>query len=402
MNRVELLQKKYPDFAEMALSVDDPSDGNNKYLVWIAKQLKKGHNVSDISASIKYFHDNPQRFEEKDVNKYKDLKDLENLIKSMGLSKRQEREKEKEGSHKIFENDDFLCIRVDDKPAMIAYGANTKWCTTMKDQTYYEDYVNRGNDFYILIVKNPKAARSTKYAIVRRGLLEFEVYDANDSHSRSFTEEEEDGLRIVVQAIVVDKPPKNYLRQVCSGQIPVDEAVEWLKDQTSITRSYVESKRIDLQYKLKSIDELIEHMSNEWERRNLSNIEYSRLVEMAKKISSSNNKKYNGLKEDLIGVLKEDDKLIFSDDCEVKIRAKVVTHVRPEKAKDFINDKSLAVFKNAARKIDVEYLLSYATDTKSVRRKKAANEIIIERISQVKVRAFVLNQPREILQQLME
>lgn len=402
MNRVEQVQKKYPEFAEAALSVEDPSEGNNKYLLWIAKQLKKGHNIPDISASIRYFHESPQRFEEKDINKYKDLKDLENLIKSMGLSKRQEREKDKEGAQKIFENDDFLCVRVDDKPAMITYGTNTKWCTTMKDQTYYEDYVNRGNDFYILIVKNPQAARSTKYAIVRRGLLEFEVYDANDSHSRNFTEEEEDRLRVVVQAIVVDKPPKNYLRQVCSGIIPADEAVEWLKEQTQVTRTYVENKRTDLQFRLKSIDELIELMCPEWERRNLSSIEYPRLIEMCKRISKSDNKKYNGLKEDLIKALKDEDKLLFTEDSEAKIRARVISYLSPEIAKGFLNDSTLVVFRAAARRVDVECLLNYAAETKSVRRRKAANEIIVERISQAKVRAFVLNQPKDVLKQLME
>jgi hypothetical protein len=402
MNRVELLQKKYPEQAEIALTIDDPSNGNNKYLLWIAKQLKKGHNVPDISASIKYFHENPQRFEEKDINKYKDLKVLEELIKSMGLSKRQEREKDKEGAQKIFENDDFLCIRVDDKPAMITYGSNTKWCTTMKDQTYYEDYVNRGNDFYILIVKNPAAARSTKYAIVRRGLLEFEVYDANDSHSRSFTEEEEDRLRIVVQSIVMDKPPKNYLRQVCSGIIPVDEAVEWLKNQTEVTRTYVEGKRLDLQYKLKSIDEMISIMSVEWERRNITNVSYDMIVQMAKKLSTRGDRKYNSLKVNLLEILKDDDKLIFATDPEPNIRALVVSGVSSEKAKEFFSDSTLAVFKSAARRVDAEYLLSYIDGLKSARRRKAANEIIIERISQVKVRAFVLNQPKDVLCQLME
>lgn len=402
MNRVELLQKKYPEQAEIALTVDDPSNGNNKYLLWIAKQLKKGHNVPDISASIKYFHENPQRFEEKDINKYKDLKVLEELIKSMGLSKRQEREKDKEGAQKIFENDDFLCIRIDDKPAMITYGSNTKWCTTMKDQTYYEDYVNRGNDFYILIVKNPTAARSTKYAIVRRGLLEFEVYDANDSHSRSFTEDEEDRLRVVVQAIVMDKPPKNFFRQVCSGIIPADEAIEWLKNQTDVTRTYIEGKRLDLQYKLKSVDEMISIMSVEWERRNISNISYDMIVQMANKLSTFNDRKYKDLKICIVHILKDEDKLIFSADPEPSIRALVVSEVSPEKAKEFFNDSTLAVFKSAARRVDVDYLLNYIEGLTSVRRRKAANEIVIERISQVKVRAFVLNQPKDILSQLME
>lgn len=402
MTRTELLQKKFPDVAETALAIEDPSEGKNKYLLWIAKQLKKGHNSSDIAASIAYFHGNPQRFDEKDIAKYKDLKDLENLIKEMGLSKRQERERVKEASQKIFENDDFLCIRVDDKPAMITYGANTKWCTTMKDQHYYEDYVNRGNDFYILIVKNEKAARSSKYAIVRRGLLEFEVYDAVDTRSRSFTEEEEDSLRVVVQAIVVDKPPKNFLREVCSGKIPAEEALEWLSEQTPVTRAFVESKREDLLFRLKSTKELVDVMSVDWERRNLDKVPYERLVEMAQMISGSSERKYNGLKEDLVNRLSSDDVLVFENDVDAKIRAKIASKVSAECAQKFILDSSVTVFKAAARIVDVEYLLNFASDAKSVRRKKAANEIIIERISQAKVRTFILNQNKDVLKTLMD
>lgn len=402
MNRIELLQQKYPEYSELALSVEDYSKGNNKYLIWIAKQLKSGNNVSDIAGSLKFFHENTQRFEEKDINKYKDLKDLENLIKEMGLSKRQEREKDKENSKIIFENDDFLCIRVDDKSAMILYGANTKWCTTMKNQTYYEEYVTRGNDFYILIVKNSNAASSSKYAIVRRSLLDFEIYDANDSRSRSFTESEEDNLRAVVQAIVIDKPPKNYLRQVYNGFIPTDEALEWLKTQSSVTCEFVEDKRKDLKYKKITIDELIEKMTPEWDRRYLEDIEYNKLLEMSKKISLSSDKKYNSLKEDLIKILKEEDKMIFEKDTESKIRSFVAAKVNAEKAKDFFKDNSIVVFKTAARKVDIDYLLNYSSTTNSTRKKKAINEVIIERISQVKVRAFVLNQPNDILKQLME
>lgn len=402
MTRTELLKKKYPEVAEEALTIDDPSEGKNKYLIWIAKQLKKGHNPSDISASISFFHGNPQRFQEKDVNKYKNLKDLENLIKEMGLSKRQEREKIKESAQKIFENDDFLCVRVDDKPAMITYGVNTKWCTTMKDHHYYEDYVNRGNDFYILIVKNPEIAQSSKYAIVRRGLLEFEVYDAEDSHSRSFTEKEEDALRVVVQAIVMDKPPKNFLREVCSGKVPAEEALEWIKDQTDVTKKFVEEKREDLKYRLKTPQELIKIMNEHWERRNLDKVQYEKLVEMAKVLAGSTDKKLNGLKEDIIKRLSVDDVLIFEEEPEPKIRAMVVGKVEPETAKKFITDKSVTVFKAVARIVDVDYLLNFASESKSVRRKKVANEIIIERISQVKVRTFVLNQPKDVLKTLMD
>lgn len=406
MNRKALVEKKFPEHAEAALKVEDYSRGKNKYLLWIAQQLKNGHNIEDIDATVKFFHENTLRFEEKDIHKYKDLKALEDLIKGMGLSRRQEKEKDKEGAQKIFENDDFLCIRVDDKPAMITYGANTQWCTTMKDHHYYEDYVNNGNDFYILIFKKAKNDRigniSDKYAIVRKGLLEFQVYDAQDTYQRSFTEEEEDVLRQIVQAIVVDKPPKNYLKLVCDGTILAPEAAEWLKHQSTVTQAYVEGKRPDLKFLTKNIDELIDIFNDSWQRRHIRSMDYDRIKAIAETLCQKADKKYYGLKFDLVRALKGDDVLLFQKDYDARIRAQVAAIAGQSHAPKFFDDRALSVVRNAARKATIDYLFDFTDKTKSVRKRKVVNEVIIERISQEKVRKFVLEQPRDVIKGLME
>jgi len=401
MNRIQQVEKKFPEQAKAALAIDDPSK-TNKYLLWIAKQLKSGHNSADIAASVNFFHENPTRFKVKDIFKYKDLKDLEDLIKEMGLSKRQEKEKDKEGAQKIFEDDNFLVIRVDDKPAMITYGSNTRWCTTMKDHHYYEDYVSQGNDFYIIITKNPEAVKSSKYAVVRKGLLEFQVYDAKDSYARSFDDKEVDLLREAVQAIVADKPPKNYLRLVCKGEIPAVQAAEWLKTQSEVTQKYVESKRPDIQFMQKSLAELAAIFANHYNRQHMRNMDYAKLVEFAKYLVTEKDTKHYPTKTDLITILNGDDKMILAADHDARIRAKVVVEVSPEKAKDFFGDRSLVVVKSAAHRVQVDDLFALVDNTESVRKKKAVNEVIIERISQEKVKKFVLSQPRDVIKELME
>lgn len=405
MNRKALVEKKFPEHAKAALKVEDYSRGKNKYLLWIAQQLKNGYNIEDIDATIKFFHENPSRFEEKDIHKYKDLKNLEDLIKDMGLSRRQEKEKNKESAHKIFENDEFLCIRVDDKPAMIAYGANTKWCTTMKDHHYYEDYVNNGNDFYILILKKSKKERtgnlSDKYAIVRKGLLEFQIYDAQDTYHRSFTDEEEDVLRQVVQAIVVDKPPKNYLKLVCDGTVLESEAVEWLRHQSSVTKTYVEGKRPDLRLLTKTADELIEIFIDIWQRKHMHSMNYDRIKNMAETLCQKNAKRYSNLKIDVVRILKGDDVLLFQKDSDAKVRAQVATLAGQTNASKFFDDRALSVVKNAAHQATIDYLFDFTDETKSTRKRKVVNEVIIERISQEKVRKFILEQPRDIIKGLM-
>jgi hypothetical protein len=295
-----------------------------------------------------------------------------------------------------------MVIRIDDKPAMVLYGANTRWCTTMKDQTYYEDYVSQGNDFYIVIRKTPDALASTKYAIVRKGLLEFSVYDAQDNFARSFSEAEEDKLRDAIKAIISDRPPKNYLRMVVSGKIPGPEAAEWLKQQTDVTRDYVETNRPDLKFVYRSIEELIPIFHNKWNRKHLGSIGHERLVAMVEKLKDLKDKENISLKLDVLKFLREEeDRLLLAKDSSPQVRAKVVEGVGPAKAKEFFTDNALAVFRVAARKVEVQFLLDFAAKSKSSRKKKVVNEVIAERISQEKVREFILNQPPEVLMDLM-
>jgi len=402
MNRLDRVKETFPDHYEAALKVEDPSGQKHKYLLWIAKQLSSGHNSPDISQTLKFFDENPDKFKVRDIHKYKDLKDLEDIVKEFGLSNRQAKAQDKEGAEKIFEDDNLMVIRIDDKPAMVLYGANTRWCTTMKDQTYYEDYVSQGNDFYIVIRKNQHALGSAKYAIVRKSLLEFSVYDAMDNFARSFSEDEEDKLRDAIKAIISDKPPKNYLRLVVGGKIPGPEAAEWLRLQTPITRDYVESKRPDLKFVYKTTDELIQIFADQWNRKHLPSIGHERLTEIVARLKDLKDKIHIALKLDILKFIREEeDRLQLAKDTDPRVRARVVEGLGPDRAKAFFTDNALAVFKVAARKVDVQFLLDFASKSKSSRKKQAANEVILERICQDKVRSFVLNQPKEVLRDLM-
>jgi hypothetical protein len=132
-------------------------------------------------------------------------------------------------------------------------------------------------------------------------------------------------------------------------------------------------------------------------------MDYQKLLEIARKVSQLNDKKrYYGLKNDLVKLLKGDDQLIFAKDVDARIRVIVASSASEEKAKAFFDDRALSVFKAAARHVDIDFLFKFSEDTKSTRKRKAANEVIIERISQQKVRNFVLNQPRDVIKSLMD
>lgn len=246
MNRVEIVRTKYPQVFDAAMSVGDPTK-TNKYLLWIAAQLSKGHNIPDIKGTIDFFHKYNSKFEEKDIYKYDDLKTLEDICKTMPeRSKRQAREDLKEyGSEKIFENDVLKVIRVDTKAAMILYGSNTKWCTVSKDSTHYEEYVSNGNDFYITTFKGKSPLASDKYAIVRKDLLSFEIFAANDTNMRSFKPAEREILHDVVAAVAADKPKDNMIRIILTNKFHLDKVEglnEWLAAQLPSTMRFLVSR----------------------------------------------------------------------------------------------------------------------------------------------------------------
>lgn len=404
MTRKELVKNKFPEQFEKALSITDYSNGKNKYLVWIAKQLEAGHNESDISATLKFFHENQNRFDEKNIGRYKDLKDLENIIKDMGLSKRKERENKKSASLRIYEDDNCMVVRVDDKEAMVYYGANTQWCTTMKEHTYYEDYVSRGTDFYIIIRKNPNAFKAAKYAVARTGLLDFEVFDENDHTARSFSDKETHILKKPVQAIVADTPPKNFLWKICKKKVSIEESSEWLKHQSETTQKWAGSKVPQLRFVNKTPEQIIEYifentygMSRRFKEVKDALKDEGMLQKIAKEMTKAkyNNRNYYPLKLNVVSTMSSKDALIFKDDKDARIRASVASKVDPEDAPQFFVDRSTSVLKNAATQATISEVLDFLEKTKSRVKKDIVQNVLLSRIPGKKLVALITKQPRD-------
>ena len=181
--------ERFPSIPESTirdLSSKDPSR-KNKYLSWMVKQFDQGGSVPDIIGSLEFFDKNSSRFKERDINKY-DLKTLEDEVKSLGKSKRSEMKDLKlSGSQKIFEDPGYVLIRVDSKEAVVQYGKGTKWCITMEDASYFEEYARDNTVFYYMISKDQNAPSNLqKIAIAVLRDLENEVtgvdlYDAEDN-----------------------------------------------------------------------------------------------------------------------------------------------------------------------------------------------------------------------------
>lgn len=202
--KIEDLQVKFPTLDVQDVAMHDPSP-TKKYLEWMCKQLLSGASTRDLYPTIKSFDKNFQRIQNKDINSYQTSKQLEDVIKSLPeKSKKQQREEVKGNAPKIYENEMIVVVRPDDKNSCIAYGANTKWCITMRDESYYEQYVNENVVFYFVISKYlPPENKDAKIAIAvmrddNNKISGIEMYDARDNLLNA----EEDDYNVVSERVL--------------------------------------------------------------------------------------------------------------------------------------------------------------------------------------------------------
>lgn len=118
----------------------------------------------------------------KDINKYDSIWGLQAVMTAVNKRKIQ-KEKEAEAKKdaiKIYEDDRFLIVEPETHGASCYYGANTKWCTTTKDDTrYFDKYTEEGSLYYIIDKKSPDNIFG-KMALFVRNNGNTEVYDQKD------------------------------------------------------------------------------------------------------------------------------------------------------------------------------------------------------------------------------
>lgn len=172
-----------------------------KYLDWMAKQVISADDENYFYLSNKYpkvgedvwkytlpniilsFDKliKTNRISEKDINRYKTLKELDSKIDEAEKvpSKRQEKLAQKSGGiTKLYEDDKILVIEPKTKEASCFYGRNTKWCISATEtENHFDRYISDGYRFLFIIDKNSQE----KYAISWKSKDNFRVFDRNDN-----------------------------------------------------------------------------------------------------------------------------------------------------------------------------------------------------------------------------
>jgi hypothetical protein len=187
--RLEDVKAKYPNNSAnyvSALSERDPS-GNNKYLAWLAKvalwstkeirELSGGEDndwhirryggrwkvdIDTLISNLEHFHNNPQKYEKKDINQYKTDKELDDATE-IAKTKLSRKELKDQGGEKVYEDDNFILIHPKTHEASCKYGSRTRWCVTMRGYTgYFERYSTNGPLFFLIDKRRLEATRSMR------------------------------------------------------------------------------------------------------------------------------------------------------------------------------------------------------------------------------------------------
>lgn len=159
----------------------DPTE-HKEYAPWIASRYATGGEVRDehntvtgikginhiedfgrVHQALSEFHEAKTKKKltkngiNADINTYKSLPDLEDAVDKIPkeATKKEELKAVKEGEATKYDTEHWTTIIPHTHAAAKAYGAGTKWCTTMSSPSYFNGY-NKDGPMHILVPKNPK------------------------------------------------------------------------------------------------------------------------------------------------------------------------------------------------------------------------------------------------------
>ena len=159
-NRLSDLKTKYPNLiGQIDYFADRDPSKNQKYLDWEIRVLESGKALKkEIADVADLFHKHRAKLQHKDINQYVNFTGLRDelfKLENKGTRKEQ-RDVAKAGTHEIFRNENVLVLRVDNRRAAREYGKGTKWCITMEDVGYFDEYVATHSVFYYILGMDDK------------------------------------------------------------------------------------------------------------------------------------------------------------------------------------------------------------------------------------------------------
>ncbi len=162
---------------------------NHKYLDWISKNWSPTdvegnevtHNLKEILLAVSKFDTQNQRLKIKDLNQYRDIDQLFDVLQKLGQTARRTVEISDEVD-RIYEDNRFVVVVPKTHKSSCYYGAGTKWCTASKDtDSHFSNYKSGGELYYIIDKTLPTSSPYYKVALNKKlaGLTE-DFWDVQD------------------------------------------------------------------------------------------------------------------------------------------------------------------------------------------------------------------------------
>lgn len=176
-------------------------------------------------------HMENKRVSEMDINKYKTWDDIHNEVRLIGI-KMLDKSLEKQISV-IYSDDTWLCIKPLSLKSSLAYGSNTKWCTTMKNEPdYFYRYSTNGILIYTI---NKKTGDKIAFYCDEEGSVS--TWNAKDQRIDSMqTNIPQNILLVLNEHLKNDKPNKFYfsdeeIENYCTYMKPQLKRVEFIGNE---------------------------------------------------------------------------------------------------------------------------------------------------------------------------
>jgi hypothetical protein len=211
------LSQRFPEWKNVIQSVLDADPTNGRYAKWIEKTLPEvltdDYNgnaiIEKYSKALSSFNNGINRISPKFMERFKNLqtyhmaiisdKDLDKILKSprdifsydifqldlmadlleKTKSERSKERKAKSETNFIYDDGNTIVVEAKSHKASCYYGANTKWCTTAENPSYFERYTSTGRLFYVIDRKNRREKVAVYVPTKQKNNVE--VYDSADS-----------------------------------------------------------------------------------------------------------------------------------------------------------------------------------------------------------------------------
>ena len=129
---------------------------NYKYVNWALKRNfdQMGNLIIDFESMVTYlekFDRLRKNLSKKDINEYKNIQDLINVLEGYGETKGEKKTNVKNGTEKIYEDSKVLVVKPLTIDSSCYYGTGTRWCTSAKKSgNRFENYNSQGPLYYLI------------------------------------------------------------------------------------------------------------------------------------------------------------------------------------------------------------------------------------------------------------